>query len=113
MRFSKAHSFRLSLLKIRRPNLPRFVERRNADNGDALFAPASDDGKGHMLHVFVMEKDAFQIVDDDVDGPVGGVPYLGVVGAPRRDDFDLDEGFFKIGQRFFLPRLSGCRLHQI
>ena len=47
------------------------------------FAPTGLHAKGHMLEVIVIEKDALQIVDDHIDGPVGSIPNLPVIGPPR------------------------------
>ena len=38
------------------------------------FAPRSLYAEGHMLEIVVIEKDTLEVVDDDIDGPVGGVP---------------------------------------
>ena len=38
------------------------------------FAPAGLYAEGHMLKVVIVEKDTLEIIDDDIDGPVGGVP---------------------------------------
>ena len=45
------------------------------------FAPAGLDTAGHMLEVIVIEKDTLQVVDDYVDGSVGSIPNLAVIGA--------------------------------
>ena len=49
-----------------------------------------------MFKIIVLEKDSFQIVDNHIDGPVGGVPNLCVVGSPGCVDADQHEGFLKI-----------------
>lgn len=49
-----------------------------------------------MFKIIVLEKDAFQIVDNDIDGPVGGIPDFGVDRAPGGMDADQHEGFFKV-----------------
>jgi hypothetical protein len=38
------------------------------------FAPVGLYAEGHMLEVVVVEKDTLEVIDDDIDGPVGGVP---------------------------------------
>ena len=57
-----------------------------------------------MLHIVVLKEDALQVVDDDVDSPVGGVPQPGVVSPPRGDDLQLHHRFFKMWER----PLTGC-----
>ena len=39
-----------------------------------------------MFYVVVQEKDTLQVVEDDLDGPVGGVPHSGVIAPPGGDD---------------------------
>ena len=43
---------------------------------------------GHMLKVIVIEKDALQVIDDLIDGPVGSIPNLPVVGSSGCVDSD-------------------------
>ena len=50
-----------------------------------------------MFEVIVIEKDTLQIVDDHIEAAVGGVPDLGIVGAPGCIDPDHHEGLFKVG----------------
>ena len=53
-------------------------------NGCAAdFAPRSNHRKGHVLQIIVPEKDALQVIDNEVDCPVAGVPELAVVAAAR------------------------------
>ena len=59
------------------------------------FAPAGLDAAGHMLEVIVIEKDTLQVVDDHIDGSVGGVPNLAVIGSPGCNDPDVNMGLFK------------------
>ena len=42
-----------------------------------------------MLEVIVIEKDALQVVDDHIDGAVGGVPNLLVIGPSGCSDPDV------------------------
>lgn len=53
-----------------------------------------------MLHVVVLKKDTLQIVEDDLDSPVGGIPHLGVIASSWSHNPDHYKGFFEIGQRF-------------
>mgnify|MGYP007025278583 CR=1 FL=1 len=46
--------------------------------------------------VVVLKKDTLQIIEDDLDGPVGGVPQPGVVTPSGCDDFYLHKRFFII-----------------
>lgn len=32
-----------------------------------------------MIHVVILKKDTFQVVENDLDSPVGGIPYLGII----------------------------------
>ena len=48
-----------------------------------------------MFHIVILEKDAFQIVEDDLDSPVGGIPRLGVMASSWRHNPDRHKGFFK------------------
>jgi len=75
---------------------------RNADYCHTFFSPPSDHRKDHMLHVIVLKKDPFQVVEDNLDRPVGGVPYLSVVAPSGSNDLDFHEGFFKMGKLFEL-----------
>ena len=50
-----------------------------------LLTPLPDHEKRHMLDVVIPKKDTLQVVDDDVDGPVGCVPDIRVVCPARRD----------------------------
>ena len=59
------------------------------------FAPAGLNAAGHMLKVIVIEKDTLQVVDDHVDGPVGGIPDLAIIGPSGCGDADMNMGFFK------------------
>ena len=52
-----------------------------------------------MFHVIVTEKDALQVVEDVLDGPVGGISYPGVIASPGGDDLDGDKHPFKERQR--------------
>ena len=45
------------------------------------FTPAGFYAARHMLEVIVIEKDALQVVDDHIDGPVGGIPDLLIIGS--------------------------------
>ena len=47
------------------------------------FAPRSNHRKSHVLQIIVPEKDALQVIDNEVDRPVAGVPELAVVAAAR------------------------------
>lgn len=57
-----------------------------------------------MLQVIILKKDTLQIVDDDIDGPVGGVPQPGVVAPSGGDNLDFYERFLKARER----ALPGC-----
>lgn len=83
---------------------------RNAEDRDTFFAPPSDHRKGHVLHIVVTEKDALQVIENNLDRPVGGVPHPRVIAAPRRDDLNLYERFFKIRQRFLRRRVRDRRM---
>ena len=61
------------------------------------FAPAGFDTAGHMLEVIVIEKDTLQIVDDYIDGSVGGVPDLAIIGSPGCSDPNVNMRLFEIG----------------
>ena len=52
------------------------------------FAPTGLDATGHMLEVIVIEKDTLQVIDDLIDGPVGSIPNLPVVGSSGCVDSD-------------------------
>ena len=45
------------------------------------FAPAGFDAAGHMREVIVIEKDTLQVVNDHIDGPIGDIPNLAVIGS--------------------------------
>ena len=60
------------------------------------FAPAGLDAAGHMLEVIVIEKDTLQVIDDDIDGPVGSIPHFPVVGPSGGGDPNVNMGLFKI-----------------
>ena len=65
-----------------------------------------------MLHVAVLKKDTFQVVYNDVYGPIGGIPQPNVVAPSRRNDFNLNHGFIKMGERFLPGRfLNSCVEH--
>lgn len=49
----------------------------------ACFTPRSDHGAGHVLQIIVPEEDTLQVIDNEVDRPVAGVPELAVVAATR------------------------------
>ena len=85
MRISDAHGERQSVLS----NPPPFVEIGDPDGGiSSLLRPTPSYRKGHVLQIIVGKEYAFQVVENDLDGPVGGVPYLRVVAAPGRCDVD-------------------------
>ena len=67
----------------------------NTDFCHTHFAPAGLDAAGHMLKVIVIEKDTLQVVDDHVDGSVGSIPNLAVIGSPGCNDPDVNMGLFK------------------
>ena len=67
----------------------------NTDFCHTHFTPAGFDAAGHMLEVIIIEKDTLQIIDDHVDCPVGSIPNLAVIGAPRCGDPDVNMGLFK------------------
>ena len=71
----------------------------------ADFAPRSDHGAGHVLQIIVPEKDAPQVIDNEVDRPVAGIPELVVIAATRRGDLDLYEGPVKPRKSFLHCRL--------
>lgn len=48
-----------------------------------------------MFEVIVIEKDTLQVVDDYVDGSVGSIPNLTVIGATGCGDADMNMGLFK------------------
>ncbi len=48
----------------------------NVDPGFTGFAPGRLRTKGHVLKIIIPEEDVLQVVDDHMDGPVGGVPHL-------------------------------------
>ena len=61
------------------------------------FAPRSLYAEGHVLEVVIVEKDTLQVVDDHIDGPVRGIPDLGIVGAPgyiNPDQHEVQSGKF-------------------
>ena len=59
------------------------------------FAPTGHYATGHMLKVIVIEKDTLQVVDDYIDGPVGSIPDLSVIGSSGGSDPDVNMGLFK------------------
>ena len=61
------------------------------------FAPACIYTTRHMFKVIVIEKDPLQIVDDHIDGPVGCIPHLPIIGTPRCGNADMDMSLFKMG----------------
>ena len=63
----------------------------------AGFTPVGDDSAGHMLEVIIIEKNTLQVVEDYIDGSVGGIPDLGIVGAPGCINPDQHESLFKVG----------------
>lgn len=75
------------------------------DYCDAFFAPPSNHRKGHVFHVIVFKKGTLQVIDDNVDGPVGGIPHLGIVISPGGNNLDLNGRFFKIWERTLPGRL--------
>ena len=81
-------------------NLPPCAEIGDPYGGatDPL-CPVPNHRKGHVLHVIVGEKDTFQVVEDDLDSPVGGVPNFCVVAAPGCGDTDLHHGLLKVRER--------------
>lgn len=83
---------------------------RNTEKRDTFFTPPSDHRKGHVLHIVVTEKDALQIIENNLDRSVGGVPHPRAIAAPWRDDPDLHEGLFKIRQRFLRCRVGDRRM---
>lgn len=92
--------------KQSRLNLRPSGEVHDADHGLAGdLAPSPDHRKSHVLHIIVTKKDALQIVQDDLDGPVGGVPYPGVVAPFGGCNLDLHKGLFKMRQRSLSGRL--------
>ena len=50
-----------------------------------------------MLEVIVIEKDTLQVVDNHIDGSVGGVPDLAVIGPPGCGDTDVNMSLFIAG----------------
>ena len=83
-----------------------FVQLRNTEDRDAFFTPPAEHGKGHMLQIIVPEEHPLQVVDDGVDGPVGGVPHVGVVRPPGGDDGDLHHRPSEMRKRFLPCRLG-------
>ena len=68
MKISDAHGERQSVLS----NLPPFVEIGNPDGGiSSLLRPAARHRKGHVLQIIVGKEYTFQVVEDDLNGPVG------------------------------------------
>lgn len=65
-----------------------------------------------MFHIVVLKKDTFQVVDDNIDSPVGGVPQLSVVASSRRNDLSFNHRLIKIGEWSLLRSLlNGCMEH--
>ena len=65
-----------------------------------------------MLQVVVLKKDALQVVDDDIDRPIGGVPQPGIVTPPGGNNLDLHERFFKVWKRALAGRLFDSRMER-
>jgi len=42
------------------------------------------DPAGHMPEVIVLEENTLQVVDDHIDGPIGGIPDPFVIGSPKK-----------------------------
>ena len=63
-----------------------------------------------MLQVVILKEDTLQVVDDDIDGPVGGIPQPGVVAPPGGNYLDLYERFFKVWKRALPGRLPDGRM---
>ena len=63
-------------------DLPWFVKVQNMDHCDTFFSPPPNYRKSHVFHVVVLKKDTFQVVDNNIDGSIGGVPQPGVVAPP-------------------------------
>ena len=70
----------------------------NSDLSVSNLAPISDSSAGHMLKIIVIKKDTLQVVDDHIDGSIGGVPDPFVVGALGCPDSYQYEGLLKIWQ---------------
>ena len=68
----------------------------NPDLFHAGFTPVSHNAAGHMLEVIILEKGTLQVVDDHIEAAGGGVPDLGIVGAPGRIDPDQYESLFEL-----------------
>ena len=73
------------------------LEVANPNLCPAIFAPVGDDPASHMLEIIIIEKDTLQVIDDHIDGPVGGVPDLGIVGSSGGIDPDQHKSLFKVG----------------
>ena len=86
------------------PGLPWFVKVQNTDHRSTFFFPPSNHRKSHMLHVVVLKKDAFQIVEHYLNCPVRGIPQSGVVTPFGGDDLDFNHCLIKIGERFLPGR---------
>ena len=56
-----------------------------------------------MLDVIIPKKDALQVVDDDIDSPVGCIPDICIVRPARRDYGDFDHRLLEVRQQS-LPR---------
>lgn len=95
-------------------NLPPCAEIGDPYGGatDSL-CPVPGHRKGHVLHVIVGEKDTFQVVEDDLDSPVGGVPDFCVIAAPRRGDVDFHHGLLKARERPPLRCLPKGGVHHV
>ena len=63
-----------------------------------------------MLKVIVIEKDTFQVVDDHIDGPVGSIPNLAVIGSPGCGNADMHMGLFKVRDTDLCLQLSFCTI---
>ena len=110
MRISDAHGERQSVLS----NLPPFVEIRNPDGGvSSLLRPTPSYRKGHVLQIIVGKEYAFQVVENDLDGPVGGIPYLRVVTTAGGGNEDLYHGLLKMRERSLFCRLPKCGAHHV
>lgn len=47
------------------------------------FAPFGLNTAGHMFEVVIIEKDTFEVIDDDIDGTVRGIPVTCGYGCRR------------------------------
>ncbi len=81
------------------------LEGANVDLSFPDFTPSGFDSAGQMLKIIVLEKDALQEIDDQIDGSAGNIPDLPVVGSSGGDDLNLHMGLFPLNR---LPPERDC-----